>query len=404
MNSFLPYGRQQIEDDDIAAVVSVLKSDWLTTGPQTQAFEKSLKKNFGSSYAVACSSATAGLYMSSKALGICSGSAVIVPTISFLASATAPHMSGAEIVFADVDSETGLMTPETLLDAINSHTGNPIAAVIVVHLCGRICDMPEIRRIAKLAGIHVIEDACHAIGASYSDASGQKFMVGACAHSDLSVFSFHPVKTIAAGEGGAVLTNEEDLASVLELQRNHGIIRDPNDWKYSELGFDEGEQVNNWYYEMHSPAPNYRMSDINAALANSQLKKLDKFISRRSELAALYDKLLVPLAPNILPPMRQHNVELGWHLYSVRIDFLALSSSRRTVIEFLKSKGIGSQVHYIPLHWQPYWQKHGWDRKRLRGASSYYEKTLSLPLFPSMSNEDVHQVCEALKECLSEHA
>lgn len=402
MNSFLPYGRQQIDQDDIDAVVSVLKSSWLTTGPYIKTLERNLEQTLEAKYALSCSSATAGLHMACQAIGLCSNVAIIVPALTFLASASAPSFTGAEIVFADVDPESGLLTPETFLNAIKSHTGSPIKAVVVVHLAGRVCDMTAIKNIADKYDIRIIEDACHAIGATYSDVAGCRHSVGGCSHSDVSVFSFHPVKTIAAGEGGAVTTNNKKLAQKLELFRNHGIIRDPKFWIFEDDGFDLGGQSNQWYYEFHSPAPNYRLSDINAALANSQLKKLSAFISRRSKLAGLYDAALAALEPYVLPPLRQDGVELGWHLYSVRIDFPKLGRSRRALIEHLHKFGIGSQVHYIPLPWQPYWQKHGWERKTFSGASAYYQKTLSLPLFAAMVDEDVDRVVSALSGCVND--
>lgn len=396
MKPFLPYGRHVIDEDDIAAVVSVLKGDWLTTGPHVEAFEASLRQTCDAAHAISCSSATAALHMASQALGLGPGSAIMVPAMTFLASASAPHLTGADIVFADVDPESGLLTPEIFRKAIESHSGSPIKAVIPVHLAGRVCEMEALKRIADQHGIGVIEDACHALGASYSDSEGKRYTVGACAHSDMSVFSFHPVKTIAAGEGGAVTTRSADLAAKLGLARNHGMLREPQSWAHKDLGFDYDGQANPWYYEMQAPAPNYRMSDINAALAHSQLRKLSAFLARRAQLADAYDRLLAAKAPAILPPLRQAGVQLGWHLYSARIDFSALGLSRRAMIERLRRHGVGSQVHYIPVPWQPYWRKRGWKREAFPGAARYYESTLSLPLFPAMSEDDVRRVVQAL--------
>lgn len=398
MKPFLPYGRHVIDENDIAAVVSVLKGDWLTTGPHVEAFEASLRQTCDVAHALSCSSATAGLHMAAQALALGAGAAIVVPAMTFLASASAPHLTGAEIVFADVDPETGLLTPETFLKALESHAGSPVKAVIPVHLAGRVCDMVALKRIADKFGIAVIEDACHALGASYADAEGQHHIVGACAHSDMTVFSFHPVKTIAAGEGGAVTTRNGALAAKLALARSHGMVRDPQSWMHKDLGFDADGQANPWYYEMHGPAPNYRMSDINAALANSQLRKLSAFVARRAELAERYDRLLAPLAPALSPPLRQAGVESGWHLYSARIEFSALGMSRRALMERLRKRGIGSQVHYIPVPWQPYWRERGLQHDVFPGAAHYYERTLSLPLFPAMSEVDVRSVAEALSD------
>ncbi len=402
MKSMLPYGRHVIDEDDIAAVVSVLKGDWLTTGPHVEAFEVSLRQTCNVAHAVSCSSATAGLHMAALALGLGPGTAVIVPSITFLASASAPHLTGAEIVFADVDAESGLLTPETFLQAVESHTGSPIKAVIPVHLTGRVCDMTAIKAIADQHGIAVIEDACHALGAKYADTEGHYYSIGACVHSDVSVFSFHPVKTIAAGEGGAVTTSNSDLAAKLVLARSHGMVRDPECWTYKDIGFDADGQANPWYYEMHAPALNYRMSDINAALGGSQLKKLEIFLARRAELADLYNQYFASFDPIILPPTKQQRVQLGWHLYAARIDFTALGVTRGKLMRRLKKLGIGTQVHYIPVPWQPYWRGRGLTQQVFPGATAYFERTLSLPLFPSMNNSDVLNVANCLAEVLGE--
>jgi len=396
MNPFLPYGRHVIDEDDIAAVVSVLKGDWLTTGPSVDEFEANLSKICNVEHSVSCSSATAALHMATTSLELEAGSAIIVPAVTFLATASAPHLAGAEIIFADVDSETGLLTPDILLQTLKSYSGARIKAVLPVHLAGRICDMAAIKAIADEYGIAVIEDACHALGASYIDAEGQQHIVGSCAHSDMAVFSFHPVKTIAAGEGGAVTTSNAELAAKLNLARNHGMVRNPSSWSQKDLGFDINGITNPWYYEMHAPAQNYRMSDINAALGNSQLSKLSSFIARREELADHYDQLLASYAPTILPPIRQQRVNHGWHLYAARIDFSALEMTRGELIRQLRAMGIGSQVHYIPVPWQPFWRNRGWQRETFPGAASYYERTLSLPLFPMMTREDVEHVVKPL--------
>lgn len=398
MKSFLPYGRHVIDEDDIAAVVSVLKGDWLTTGPHVEAFEASLRQKCDVAHAVSCSSATAGLHMAALALGLGPGTAVVVPSITFLASASAPHLTGAEIVFADVDPESGLLTPETFLQAVESHTGSPIKAVIPVHLTGRVCDMVAIKAIADRHGIAVIEDACHALGASYVDAEGHRHTVGACVHSDMTVFSFHPVKTIAAGEGGAVTTRSAVLAAKLALLRSHGLVRDPLFWTHMDLGFDGDGRANPWYYEMHAPALNYRMSDINAALGNSQLGKLAEFVARREKIADYYDYELASIAPEIMPPVRQLGVRSGWHLYSTRINFRSVNMARSGLVSHLKVAGIGTQVHYIPVHWQPYWAERGWRRDQFPGAANYYDRTLSLPIFPGMCDKDVDRVVSALRQ------
>lgn len=400
MKPFLPYGKHEIDEDDIAAVVSVLRGDWLTTGPFVDAFENNLCETLNVEHTVTCSSASAGLNMVAKALSLGHGTATVVPSITFLASASAPYLNGTEIVFADVDPKTGLMTSQTFLEAIKGHDGNPIKAVVLVHLAGHVCDMRGIKSVADEHDILVIEDACHALGAKYCDNEGNQHNVGACAHSDVSVFSFHPVKVIAAGEGGAVSTNNPAYAEKLKLARNHGIKRQSKSWLNKEIGFDLEGKANPWYYEMHEPALNYRMSDINASLANSQLSKLSTFVARRAELAGVYDELLEEFTPTILPPRRLRGVESAWHLYPVRIDFSALPINRRTLMDRLRLSGVGSQVHYIPVPWQPYWKKLGFKKNNFPGAAKYYEKTLSLPLFPSMDNSDSIRVIEALRAAM----
>lgn len=395
MSTFLPYGRHVIDDDDVDEVVAVLRGDWLTTGPGIARFEASFSEACAAPFAVSCSSATAGLHMASLAMDLRQG-AVVVPALTFLATASAPQLVGAEIIFADVDPNTGPLTPDTVRRALDTYRDRAFKAIFPVHLAGRVCEMEQISAIATVEGAAVIEDACHALGGAYSDRAGNRHVVGACAHSDMAVFSFHPVKTVAAGEGGAVTTRDADLANKLVLVRNHGMTRDPHTWNNADLAFDADGQPNPWYYEMGAPAPNYRLSDINTALALSQMRKLDDFVAKRAALAEIYDRLLAPLSPIILPPVRQPGVEQGWHLYAVRIDFDALGHSRAAVMHRLKELGIGSQVHYIPVPFQPYWAERGWQREDFPGAATYYTQTLSLPLFPAMGEEDVTRVVAAL--------
>ena len=288
---FLPYGRQVIDDDDIAAVVAVLKGDFLTTGPTVEKFEAAFAERVGARFAVACSSGTAALHLATLAAGLGEGDSAIVPTVTFLATANAVRFVGADVVFADVDKATGLLRPEDLEMAIAASSGNA-KAVLPVHLGGQSADMAAIAKIAKRHGMIVIEDACHALGTTLDDG-----VVGDCQHSAMAAFSFHPVKTIAMGEGGAVTTNDPVLYEKLTRLRNHGMTRDPQRFSNDDLAFGDDGSPNPWYYEMPEVGFNYRASDIHCALGLSQLRKLDAFVSARRSLADTYDRLLAPFAP-----------------------------------------------------------------------------------------------------------
>ena len=285
----LPYGRQEINEDDIAAVVDVMHSDLLTTGPKVEEFESCLSKNFGSSHTAVCSSGTAALHLAAISVGLSEGKVAIVPSLTFLATANAVKLSGGEVVFADVDPETGLMLPENLLAAIEAVPEKKLQAIFTVHLNGQIEDPKAIKSIATEYGVPIIEDACHAIGTEYSSEVGRIDQVGSCRHSDICTFSFHPVKGFTSCEGGAVLTNDEEIAQRVKSLRSHGMIRDPNSFQNKELGFNEKGLANPWYYEMHDIGLNYRLTDVQCALGISQLKKLPSFVKKRRSLVAQYD-------------------------------------------------------------------------------------------------------------------
>jgi len=397
-SSFLPYGRHSVDDDDIAAVVAVLKSDWLTTGPAVEKFELAFAEKVGARFAVACCSGTAGLHLAALALGLDSGDQVIVPTLTFLATANATRYVGGEVSFCDVDPETGLITPETLQDAASNLAAAP-RAVFPVHLNGQTADMAALSRVARERGMAIVEDACHAVGATYQ-VGNEQFTVGACRHSDMAVFSFHPVKTIAAGEGGMVTTNDEGHYERLRAMRNHGMTQVPEKFAHREQAFDANGHPNPWYYEMPEPGFNYRASDIHCALGLSQLGKLDTFVARRSELAARYDVLLRPLAPMVRSIRRVEDCAPAWHLYVALINFDAAGVDRATVMRRLKESGVGTQVHYLPVHRQPYYRQR-YGNSALAGADSYYARCLSLPLFPSMDDGDVDRVVECLEVALN---
>jgi dTDP-4-amino-4,6-dideoxygalactose transaminase len=317
----------------------------------------------------------------------------VVPAITFLATANAVRFTGAEVSFADVDRDSGLLTPATLAAALGKPVAGKLKAILPVHLGGAICDMPALAALAAEQGLAVVEDACHALGATQSGAS-----VGACAQSDFAVFSTHPVKNVTTGEGGIVTVKDEAVAKRLRRLRSHGMEHDPTRWQDPAQGTEAGAAAP-WYYEMAELGYNYRLTDIACALGTSQLAKLDRFLERRTALAARYDRLLPSLSPHVRPPMRSPATQPGWHLYAVRIDFAALGTTRAAVMRALRERGIGTQVHYIPLHTQPYYRRR-YGELALPGADFYYSRTLSLPLFPAMRDEEVDRVIEALGEAL----
>jgi UDP-4-amino-4,6-dideoxy-N-acetyl-beta-L-altrosamine transaminase len=392
----LPYGRQAIDEDDIAAVAAVLRSDWLTTGPATRDFELALAARGKAAHAVSCANGTAALHLACLALGLGPSHTVIVPSITFAATANAARFVGAEVIFADVDRDSGLMRREHLAEAFARAVaaGRRPSAVFPVDLAGQCDDMQGIAEFARRENMAIVEDSCHAIGAEYKRHDGAFHPIGASLDSDMTVFSFHPVKTIASGEGGAVLTQRADLAERLALFRGHGIRREPSSFIDTEAGFDHAK-VNPWYYEMVELGFNYRLSDVNCALGASQLKKLDRFVATRRALADHYDARLRDLAPVVRPIARSPWCRPAWHLYSVLIDFDAAGMSRGQLARGLEEHGIRSQVHYIPVHRQPYYRAR-YGEQSLPGAESYYRRTLSLPLFVGMTMNDVDRVVDAL--------
>ena len=380
----LPYGRQTIDEDDIAAVAQALRGDFLTTGPTVEAFETAFAQKVGAQHAVACSNGTAALHLAMLALEVQEGEVVIAPSITFLATANCARFVGAEVVFADVDPQTGLMTPATLAEAMTRLEGRRLRAVLPVHLRGDTAELPALEALAKTAGAVLVEDAPHALGSTLKFGNSAE-QVGDCAHSAMATFSFHPVKTIATGEGGMVTTNDSRLAERLRRLRSHGMIR--------PAGGDP------WWYEMPEIGFNYRLPDILCALGISQLAKLDSFAARRRALAARYEAALKPLAPLVVQASRPDWSDPVLHLMVALIDFQAAGRTRREVVEALRARGVGTQVHYIPVHTQPYYRERYGERE-LPGASAWYERCLSLPLYPGMADDDVDRVVAALADVL----
>ena len=381
---FLPYGRQTIEDDDVAAVAAALRDDFLTTGPRVEAFEEAFAASVGARHAAACANGTAALHLAMLAQGVGEGEVCIVPSITFLASANCARYVGAEVVFADVDPLSGLMTPETLEAALARAEGRKVAAILPVHLRGDVAELPALRELADKAGAVLVEDACHAVGSAmtFDNRPGR---VGDGRYSAMAAFSFHPVKTIATAEGGMVTTNDPHLAARLKTLRSHGMIR--------PAGGDP------WWYEMPEVGFNYRLPDVLCALGLSQLGKLDRFIARRRALAGLYHRRLTALAPWVVAAASPEWSDPALHLMTVLIDFEAAGTTRRALVEALRDKGVGSQVHYIPVHRQPYYRERYGDID-LPGAQAWYERCLSLPLYPAMEDGDVDRVIEALAGAL----
>jgi UDP-4-amino-4,6-dideoxy-N-acetyl-beta-L-altrosamine transaminase len=397
--AFLPYGRQVIEQDDIDAVAKALSGDFLTTGPLLTAFEQALSSRTGAVDTIACSSGTSALYIATRALGLGQGHTVIVPAITFAATASAPHLAGAEVVFADVDPESGLMRGSDLEMALKRCPHGSADAVFAVHYAGQSCDMETIADLARSHGMRIVEDAAHALGTAWIASNGALIPVGANAHSDLTTFSFHPVKTVAMGEGGAVSANDPRLIRRLRRARNHGIVREASECVRPRAAFDSEGLANPWYYEVEDPSFNFRISDINCALGLSQLKKLGRFADARRRIVAFYDAALAPLAPLVYPLKREPRSHTVWHIYPVRIDFPNLRRERGPLMRALSAEGIGTQVHYTPLHRQPYYAAR-YKTPALPGAKAYYASTLTLPLHAGMKETDAERVVTALKRHL----
>lgn len=367
----IPYGKQYIDEDDIKSVEAVLRTDWLTTGPQVTEFEKAVAEYVDAKHAVAVSNGTAALHSAMYALGIGPGDQVIVPPMTFAATANCVVFQGGTPVFADVDSETLLLDPAKIEEKITNKT----KAVIAVDYAGHPCDYDSLRKIADRNNIALVSDACHALGAQYKGK-----MAGSLA--DMTVFSFHPVKHITTGEGGMVVTGDEKLAARLRLFRNHGITADH---------IERGEQES-WFYEIEDLGYNYRITDLQCALGISQLKKLPWFLERRQRIALYYNDAFTKVT-GIKPLAVRHDVFHAFHLYVVKWNFEAFGKDRTTIFKALRKKGIGVNVHYIPVHIHPFYRKRfGTGPGLCPVAEKEYERIISLPIFPGMTDDDVEKV------------
>jgi perosamine synthetase len=381
-DDILPYGRQWIEEDDVEAVIEAVQGVYLTTGPTVARFEAALAEAVGAEHAIAVCNGTAALHAACAAARLGPGDEVLVPALTFLATANCARYVGAEPVFVDVDPDSGLIDMDDAARRITSKT----KAIIPVHLTGRPVELDAIAALARAHNLTVIEDAAHALGARYHDSP-----IGDCSRSDMAIFSFHPVKHVTTGEGGAITTNDDGLAEAMRVFRSHGMVRDQ--LRHPSPG--------PWYYEQHTLGFNYRITDLQCALGISQMAKLPRFLTRRRELAARYEHALTELE-HVRPVAEGTRATLSaYHLYSVLIDFEAAGISRAAVMTGLREVGVLTQVHYIPVPAQPYYEDRGADIRQYPGAQAYYDRTLSLPLYPAMVDGDVDRVVTALREVLS---
>lgn len=384
INHPISYGRQRITDEDIQVVVDTLKSDYLTQGPKIAEFEKDFAAYCGCKYASVVSNGTAALHLCAMALDIKPGDKVITTPITFVASANGFRYCGAEIVFCDIHPDTYLMDLDKLENILKASPKGTYKAVVPVDFAGYPVDVERMRALADEYGFVIVEDACHAPGGSLIDSKGVKNMVGNSNYADLTVFSFHPVKHIATGEGGAITTNNKDLYDKISLYRTHGITKDPALLQENHGG---------WYYEMQELGYNYRITEFQAALGISQLKRLNWSIERRNEIAKKYDAAFANTS--ILTPFRAENIIHAFHLYIIQVD------KRKELYDFLRQNNIFSQVLYIPAHTMPYYKQFGWKQGDMPVAEDYYSKCLALPMFPSLTDEEQDWVIEKVLEFIS---
>ena len=377
----LPYGCQWIDSEDEAAVLRALRSEFLTQGPEVAAFEEGLSAYTGAKYTVAVANGTAALHLAVAALEIPRGSVGVTQPNTFVATGNALVYNGLQPSFVDIDPRTYVMDFEALLDCLSSREAK---VVLPVHFAGQPAGLEEISRVTRRRGAYLVEDAAHAIGARYADGA----RVGSCRHSDMTIFSFHPVKTMTCGEGGAITTNDPELYRRLVVLRSHGITKDP-----ARISATPGP----WYYEMQTLGYNYRLTDIQAALGRSQLAKLDRFVLRRRDLVRRYNEAFSGISW-LRTPFEAPGVYSAWHLYVLLFDWGAIGLDRAAVMARLAEEGIGTQVHYIPIHLQPYYQRaFGYQKGDYPLAEDYYEKALSIPLYPRMEEADQDHVIAVIK-------
>lgn len=383
----IPYGRQDVTQADIDAVVTVLKSDFLTQGPMVPRFEQQVAQHVGASHALAVNSATSALHIACLALGLGPGDRLWTTPISFVASANCGLYCGAQVDFVDIDPRTYNLCPQALAQKLEvaELQGTLPKIVVAVHLCGQPCEMQAIHALAKRYGFKIIEDASHAIGGKY-----QGEFIGNGKYSDITVFSFHPVKIITTAEGGMVLTNDGELSDKMALLRSHGITRDPKQMTHEPDG--------PWYYQQIELGYNYRMTELQAALGISQMARLDHYIARRHQLAERYNQLLASLP--VIIPWQHPDSYSGLHLYVIRLQLQNIKKTHRQVFESLRDQGIGVNLHYIPIHTQPFYAKMGFKPCDFPMSQNYYHEAISIPMFQTMTNDQQDQVVAALAQAL----
>lgn len=383
----IPYGRQDITDADVNAVIKVLRSDFLTQGPVVPRFERAVSEYCGVEHGLAFNSATSALHLACLSLGLGEGDWLWTSPVSFVASANCARYCGADVDFVDIDPKTYNLCATTLEQKLleAERAGRLPKVVVAVHLCGQAADMDAIHRLAQRFQFSVVEDASHAIGGRYK---GEP--IGSCRYSDISIFSFHPVKIITTGEGGMALTNRADLAEQMALLRTHGITRDAAQMTHETHG--------EWYYQQIALGYNYRMTELQAALGLSQMERLDAYVRRRHEIARRYDEELSDLP--VTTPWQHADAYSSFHLYPIRLDLTKIGSTRLEVFRVLRDRGIGVNVHYIPIHTQPYYERLGFRRGDFPEAERYYAEAISLPMYPTMSDDQQGKVINCLRQAL----
>ena len=385
--SIIPYGRQDISQSDIDAVIAVLKSDFLTQGPIVPIFEKSIADYCSAQYAVAVNSATSALHIACLALGAGKDDIVWTAAITFVASANCALYCGAMIDFVDIDPLSYNISIKSLTEKLIAaeKVGKLPKILIPVHLCGQPCDMESIYTLSQKYGFKIIEDASHAIGGKYKDSP-----IGNCQYSDITIFSFHPVKIITTGEGGMAMTNDAQLAKRMRLFRSHGITRDENEMTHTSDG--------PWYYQQIALGYNYRLTDIQAALGLNQMKRLDEFVERRNKIAKRYDQLLVDLPVNT--PSQHKDSYSAFHLYVIRLNLEKIGKTYSQIFEVFREMGIGVNLHYIPVYHQPYYKNLGFKPGHCPEAEQYYAEAISLPIYPNLTETQQNTVVSELKKAI----